>query len=223
MKQAMHRKTNKSTAARVLEEPRERTLVHIPIVHTLADMGALGQTVYRLKIEKLGQEGWERNVNQVERLWTDIEQTIQRLALPRERVRLYQDGLPVCGSELEIVTELARAGSRNHQLLLRLREKGATIMGTESSDLLVEEYQLIKEVFASNKQRVSDRKDSPRNALRDSLLKRRDQFIACRINGTLLSGETGVLFLGVLHSVEAWLDKDIRVVRRIHQYFEAGE
>ena len=73
----------------------------------------------------------------VDRLWTQIEQTLEGMAIFYERVRVYQDGLPVCGHELEIVSELAKAGSRNHQLLLELKEKGATTMGSESSELLV--------------------------------------------------------------------------------------
>ncbi len=198
-------------------ESLERTLIHVPIVHTQADMGALSESIQRLKMRKLGRKGWERNVNLVNKLWTQIEQAIQSLALSYERVRLYQDGLPVCGRELEIVTELAKAGSRNHQLLLHLREQGATIMGTESSELLVEEYQLVKELFVPGLRGVSASGEAPRRALRDSLLRRRDQYIARRISDTLLRGETGLLFLGMLHSVEPWVDKDIRVVRQTHQ------
>jgi DNA-binding response OmpR family regulator len=41
--------------------------------------------------------------------------------------------LPVCGRDLEIVAELAKAGSRNHPLLLRLKGRGALLMGTESA------------------------------------------------------------------------------------------
>jgi len=192
-----------------------RTLIYIPIIHTQADMGALSESIQRLKVKRLGRKGWERTVNLVDKLWARIEQAIESLILPYERLRLYQDGLPVCGREVEIVTELAKAGSRNHQLLLRLREKGATIMGTESSELLVEEYQLVKQDFAS-KPEVARRGEARRKALRDSLLKRRDQYIARRINDTLLEGETGLIFLGMLHSVGPWLDKDIRIVYPIH-------
>jgi hypothetical protein len=193
-----------------------RTLIYIPIIHTQADMGALSESIQRLKVKRLGRKGWERTVNLVDKLWARIEQAIESLVLPYERVRLYQDGLPICGREVAIVAELAEAGSRNHRLLLRLREKGATIMGTESSELLVEEYQLVKEVFASGKPKVATRGEARQKALRDSLLKRRDQYIARRINDTLLAGETGLIFLGMLHSVRSWLDKDIRVVYPIH-------
>jgi len=198
-------------------EAVDRTLIYIPIIHTQADMGALSQAIQRFKVKELGRKGWERNVKLVDQLWTRIEQDIQGLALPYERVRLYQDGLPVCGREQEIVTELAKAGSRNHRLLLCLREKGATIMGTESSEFLVEEYQLEKEDFAAGKRRFAAREEPRRKALRDSLLKRRDEYIAGRINETLRAGETGLIFLGMLHSLASRLDKDIKLVYLVYQ------
>ena len=179
-------------------------------------MGALSEPIRRVKVSRMGRKGWERNVSLVDKLWSEIEQAVERLVLPYERVRVYQDGLPVCGREVEIVAELAKAGSRNHQLLLRLKQKGATIMGTESSELLVEEYQLAKEVFASGTSQVANRGEARRKALTDSLLKRRDRYIACRVKETLQAGETGLIFLGMLHSVTPWLDKDIRVVYPIH-------
>jgi hypothetical protein len=67
---------------------------------------------------------------------------------------IHLEGLPVCGHESEIVADLARAGSRNHRLLLRLREFGAIIMGTESAELLVEEYQLSSKPSRSNRRRL---------------------------------------------------------------------
>jgi hypothetical protein len=219
----MRGQTKKGAAGAKDPESGERTLIYIPIIHTQADMGALSEPIQRLKVKRLGRRGWERNVSLVDKLWDQIEQAIESLVLPYERVRLYQDGLPVCGREVEIVTELARAGSRNHRLLLRLREKNATIMGTESSELLVEEYQLVKEAFASGTPQVATRGEARRKALRDSLLKRRDQYIARRVNGTLRTGETGLIFLGMLHSVGPWLDKDIRVVYPIHQRSNRGE
>ncbi len=193
----------------------QRTLILIPIIHTQADMGALSEPIQRMKVAKLGKKSLERNFELVNRLWTQIEQTLEGLAIPYERVRVYQDGLPVCGRELEIVSELAKAGSRNHQLLLKLKEKGATIMGTESSELLVEEYQLLQHAFSAPRSKVAARVASRGRNLQDSLLKRRDQYLGARINTTLQQGETGLLLLGMLHSVEFWLAKDIRVVRPI--------
>jgi hypothetical protein len=202
-------------AARPPNRPAgRRTLILIPIIHTEADMGALREPIRRMKAAKLGEKSLQRNSEMVNQLWTQIEQTLEGLAISYERVRVYQDGLPVCGHELAIVSELAKAGSRNHQLLLKPKEKGATIMGSDSSELLVEEYQLLRQAFSAPRSKVPELVASQGSIL-DSLLQRRDQFLAARINTTLQQGETGLLLLGMLHSVELWLAKDIRVVRPI--------
>ena len=177
-----------------------RTLISFPIVHTQADMGALQESVTRATLKKAGHAGLARKTAAIDRIWTDIEAAIDALALSFDRVRLYQDGLPVCGREAEIVTELAQAGSRNHQLLLRLMAQGAVLMGTEEGDLLVQEYQLAKQSLTTRPPRAAA-VAATRQALSEALLQRRDQFIAQRINATLKSGETGILFLGMLHSL----------------------
>jgi hypothetical protein len=198
---------------RRVKEPQfpERTLIYIPIVHTQADMGALGESVRMATFRKVGATGWKRKLNLIDKIWTTIELAIDDLDLPYKTVRLYQDGLPVCGREAQIVTELAQKGSRNHQILFRLMEKGATIMGTESLELLMEEYELAKQTIAASETPKLVGMKTRQKALSDSLLKRRDRFIADRINSTLDRGETGILFLGMLHCLENRLDNDIRV------------
>lgn len=188
-----------------------RSLLYFPIVHTPTDMGALRDPVRRISVAKFGRQAWERNVNRVEQLWTSIEATVAALDLHYGTVKVYQDGLPNCGRELEIVAELAKAGSRNHQLLVQLKNKGAQIMGTESPDLLLAEYKLMEEIFSSGDLPQSSRTEARQEKLRRSLLERRDQYIGERINQTLSNQETGILFLGRLHSVAGRLDPDIRV------------
>ena len=190
-----------------------RTLIYIPIIHSQVDMGALSGRIKRVTLQKLGEKGWKRKVNLIDKMWMEIEKVIDGLVLSYEKVRLYQDGLPVCDREGEIVAELAKAGSRNHRLLLRLMERGATIMGTESSELLVEEYELVKQTLTGGDTPKAAETKSSKKALGDSLLKRRDQYIAGRINTTLRLSETGILFLGLLHSLEGLLAKDIRVIK----------
>ncbi len=186
-----------------------RTLIYIPIVHTQADMGTLSESVRRTAIPKLGEEGWKRKAEMIDRMWIEIERLIDSLALSYEGVRLYQDGLPVCEREAEIVSELANAGSRNHRLVLRLMKGGAKITGTESAEILVQEYELIKQILASGN---IPEATARLQALGDSLLKKRDQYIAHRINNTMHADETGILFLGMLHSLGGYLDRDIRVI-----------
>lgn len=188
-----------------------RTVIYIPIIHTQADMGALSGAIRRLTIEKLGQQEWERNVRAIDQLWTGIRETIEEWDLPYPRVRLYQDGLPNCGREVQIVTDLADTGSPNHQLLLYLMEKGAVLMGTESPDLLLEEYQLIQRVLDARDPGEAEQVEARQEALSHSLLERRDRYISERINETLCEGETGIVFLGMLHSLEGRLARDIRL------------
>ena len=59
-----------------------RSLIHIPIIHTQEDMGALGQAVQEITIQKLGQEGWERNVILIDQIWGSIEEAIESWSLP---------------------------------------------------------------------------------------------------------------------------------------------
>ena len=196
-----------------------RTLIYIPIIHTETDMGTLGESIRRSTLQKFGRRGLKRKEDMIDNLWTEIERIIDTFDLSYEEVRLYQDGLPVCGREAEIVTELAKAGSRNHRLLLLLMKRGATITGTESLELLMEEYELDKQILAVTGAREKARIEVSRKAMIDSLLKRRDRFISDRINSTLCAGKTGILFIGMLHSLRNTLDNDVYVIYPLNPPF----
>jgi hypothetical protein len=194
-----------------------RTLIYIPVIHTQADMGGLSEALQRATLREFGQKSLKRKIYLINKMWAEIEQAIEGLDLRYEKVRIYQDGLPVCGREAEIVRDLARAGSRNHRLLLRLMERGATIMGTESSELLVEEYGLIKQSMTVEDIHQGREIEARRKALADALIRKRDQYIADCIDQTLQIGETGLLFLGMLHALENQLHKDIRVIYPVNR------
>lgn len=196
--------------ARIARQKRQsRSLLYFPIIHNLADMGALSDSVRQASLKRLGRSGWNRKVDLIDKFWTDIENSVEELSVPLNRVRIYQDGLPVSGTEKNLVVELAKTGSRNHALIMRLMNAGATVMGTESLELLLQEYELAKRDLGPARPRGLKASDK---AQRASLLSRRDQFIAKRINDTLLPGEIGLIFLGMLHCLEPWLEKDIEVV-----------
>jgi hypothetical protein len=114
------------------------------------------------------------------------------------KVRVYQDGLPVCGHERQIVSQLAEAGRRNHRLLLGPQARGAVLMGAESGELLVEEYRLASGAPVAGGAGAPARAGTRRKASRDALLEKRDGDIAARINATPAAGETGILFLTIL-------------------------
>lgn len=172
-------------------------------------MGTLGEEIRDRLAKELGSSWVEQNASVIDRLWDEIESSLLALDLPYSKVRVYQDGLPVCGRELEIVNELASAGSRNHRLVQRLRENGAMIMGTESGELLVEEYQRVKQLLAeAGSSPVTNQ--TARSGT--SLMQKRDRFMAARINATLEPGEIGILFVGMLHSVQRYLAKDVKLI-----------
>lgn len=181
-----------------------RRLIYVPIIHTEVDMGSLAESFKKEYMKKYGTHKWEQHLKKINDLWTGIEERLNQKNLCYDHVRVYQDGLPVCGKELQIVRDIANSGGRNHQLLLKLIRKGATLMGTEDPALLIKEYQLIKDATLQK----STGKDTTG---RTNYIAERDAFIANRIDKTLMDGETGILFLGMLHKVDEKLSSDIVV------------
>jgi hypothetical protein len=168
-------------------------------------MGSLFEQIEQAYISRFGHEKWIEHLKAIDQVWSGIRQMIAALELPYEAVRLYQDGLPLCGKEEDIVKEVAIRGSQNHQLLVELMAQGAKLMGTEDPDLLVQEYRLHQDVVGDGNH------ESLREARSQDLLSARDKFIAERINLTLTTSDIGLLFLGMAHAVEPLLDVDILV------------
>jgi hypothetical protein len=186
-----------------------RRLIHIPIIHTAADLGSLSGFVQAHYTRVCGKTSRSQREDVVKALWTDIEANLNALHLNAQKTRIYQDGLPICGFEEKIVRELAKAGSSNHQLILRLLDQGAVLMGTEDSRLLLEEYEMQKERLTQEAGKNATPAEQE-NRL-DRVLKARDSFIAERIAATLQEGEVALLFLGALHRLDALLSTDIWV------------
>ncbi len=181
-----------------------RILIVIPIIHTEQDMGSLLEQTKQAYVTRYGHEKWAEHLKSIDQVWNGIRQMIAALKLPYASVRLYQDGLPLCGKEADIVKEVAARGSQNHQLLVELMAQGAQLMGTEDPSLLLQEYQFHQGALGGGKQGHENQQEQSRG-----LLAQRDRFIAGRINATLPDGEIGLLFVGMAHSVEPLLDGDI--------------
>ena len=181
-----------------------RRLIYVPIIHTQIDMGSLSAQLEQEYVKKFGQARWLEHKQAVERIWMEIEKRLTQLQTPVQKV--YQDGLPVCGKEMELARDLAKKGSQNHQILLRLAQQGAELVGTEDPQLLKEELTTISK-------EVGGERSSPEEYKKGVMerLEKRDDFIARRINETLKPGETGILFIGMLHKVNTRLPKDIQV------------
>ncbi|MCY2930671.1 MAG: hypothetical protein NTV86_14470 [Planctomycetota bacterium] len=161
-------------------------------------------------VERFGRRRWQEYLTLLGGFWPAIRRELDRLRLDYTQVDLYQDGLPVCGRERQIVEKAAAMGSENHKLLLELMGRGATLMGTEGPDLLLAEYRHVQEALAREAGGAEDGEQARRNA--DSLA-RRDAWIGRRIGETLRPGRTGMLFLGMMHNVETHLPTDLVSIR----------
>lgn len=182
----------------------------IPVAHTHADMGSLGDEI-------LLDEQYKVEVTQY---WVGIFHYLK--SLPSEllaSLQIYQDGLVNASGEIvdKIVNETQTA---NFEILRWLKEKGAVIFGTEDPGLLNEEYQALRAIinFPDGEAKTAARLEYFKKS--SWLLEERDEYIAQRIRKTLPGGKTGLLFIGAAHDVGSHLRNKIRVstpeiVRRI--------
>jgi len=191
-------------------------LIYVPIVHTQADMGSLQGAVKSEFLDKYREGEWQKHTNAIQEFWKGLRKRIMGLELEYQRTHIYQDGLPVCGKELQIVTGLAQQGSQNHQLVLSLVEKGAHLVGTESRKLLLEEYELLRWVVSAPQGKPREAAAAAYTKRAPALLGERDDFIRRRIGATLPEGECGLLFIGLTHRVDEGLPSSIRIAYLIH-------
>ena len=193
-----------------------RTLIYVPIVHSEADLGSLACELNSRFKSAFGEEVLNRRRASIEDMWAGLERKLLALPLEWPRTKLYQDGLPVCGKEFEIVRDLACQGSRNYQILLKLMELGAILTGTEDAGLVVKDYRRIQRLIEAASSGEDDRLLDELRIEGDALLRERDAFIANRIEATLCEGETGMLFIGLLHHVDEILNRGFEVRHLIH-------
>jgi hypothetical protein len=173
-------------------------LIYVPVVHSIEEMGSAALEYRAAFIARYGEAEWAERTAKFEKIWVGIVKAIEAMRLNLSNVKVYQDSLPICGHERELVKDLAVKGSRNHQLLEKLMQGGATLIGTESLTLLLDEFKLLQSPSRTEAQAAA-------------LLEARDKFIAKQIDATLSDGEIGILFIGALHQVAQVLPKRIEV------------
>ena len=179
-----------------------RALIYFPILHNEQDLGSLSQVVGERRTEKQQQQ----YIEAVSDFWTLIRRVILEYELDYKKVKVFQDGLPVCGKELDIIKEVAQSGSENHKILLELHQKGAQVQGTESPELLVKEYNLMKQMLTAEHPQEFYSTEAK------VILNQRDEAIAQRIDTILADNEMGILFLGLAHNIAEKLPKDIVLI-----------
>jgi hypothetical protein len=197
-----------------------RRLIYIEMIHSPSDLGSLAQRLQAVGEETLTLAGWRKHQEDVAAFWEKLRrELIARLEqeLPGsqwDKLRVYQDGLPVGGEgAARIAEEVGAAGSPNYQLVNDLLARGARAEQTEDPRLLREEYELARRLAAAQGPAEWTQAAEAYRQRSGVLLAARDAFISQRIDQTLRPGELGVLFIGALHQVSNYLPTDIEIIR----------
>ena len=182
-----------------------RTLIYVPILHTSADLGSLSKEVTQRGIARLGEEVWAQHRETVAGFWRSVWEFFDGIDVTG--MKIYQDGMVADGHlGRRIVEDTAKAGSLNYQLVLKLLHRGALLVKTEDLDLVKQEYDRLMAMTRAKSMRSKLTAVAKYKLAKTSLLAKRDAFIAARIDETLQTGQTGILFIGALHEVRVAAD-----------------
>ena len=199
-----------------------RTLIYVPIIHASADLGSIGKEVAKKGKTGLGEELWQIHTKTVDRFWETVARFVA--ALGAQNLKIYQDGMVADGDiGRAIVGEVVKTGSKNYEIIAGLLQRGAELVKTEDLDLVKEERDRILRITGAKSTAAKLAGFVKYRLTKNSLLKKRDLFIAKQINETLRDRETGILFVGAYHSVKEYLDKDIdcrevKEIEKVRQY-----
>jgi hypothetical protein len=177
----------------------------------------LEQPIRDVKSQFLQNQTLEQNQRVLDAFWEELRLGIESWNIDYSNTFVFQDALPYTGNperiiEYRIVDELASKGSANNKLVKWLLERGTQLVGTESTELLIKEYEAVKKSLAEGLYReMSEPSDRREDEFTSSLLAQRDQFIAQRIAETLQTGQIGILFIGLQHRVQDFLPNDLTV------------
>lgn len=186
-------------------------IFYVPVLHTREKCSSHFQTLPNDIADFRGR--LDAKVSAFDEMWLEIAAKIEALDLPWKQTRIYQDGLPVCDHEVELVSRLAEGGCRNFLFLAVLLRQGAMVEGTEDWNLLLEECAILDQLI-TDKGISADEKPNQDYLLQSrKLLVRRDKFILDRIRSTLKPGESSLVFMGIAHYLDSLLEKDYNIVR----------
>jgi len=68
-----------------------RTLIHVPIIHTSADLGSMAKDTAKKGITNLGREIWTTHRETVEHFWDVISNYFDSINVAG--MKIYQDGM----------------------------------------------------------------------------------------------------------------------------------
>ena len=199
-----------------------KKLIFVPIIHMSADLGSIANHVDKRGIAVFGEEFWKKHRETVSGFWDSIVNYFTNLEV--KDFKIYQDGM-VADAEVgqKIVEEGVKSGSKNYEIIDDLLKKGAVLVKTEDFALVKEERDRIVKITRAATTTQKLIAYLKYKLAKNRLLKKRDNYIAKRIDETLDYGETGILLIGAYHDIIPKLAKDIQVIevkeaRKISRY-----
>jgi hypothetical protein len=204
-----------------------KTLIYVPIIHSSADMGSLGEGLKNKSISELGETLWQKHTDTVNGYWDAIESYFKNLEISVKWLKIFQDGMFADGEmALQIIREGVKSGSKNSIIVSDLISHGARLTRTEDIDLVMAEYEGIQSILKAKNKWLKILYLLRYKIRKPLFLCRRDKFIAGRIVETMESGETGILFIGAYHNIIKRLPSDFFVIQvkeisRIRSYQKA--
>ena len=202
-----------------------RKLFWVPIIHIGADLGKAKDEITLVKNRILSQKRLEQHAKTISVFWDRIQDYFQEQDI--KNMKIFQDGLAAGGKiGKKIVNELALKESRNFMVVSDLVDKGAIAMKTEDIALIRQEQALFMNLLQSKRFFSTMTNYLKYKFYKTRLLKKRDIYIAGQINNNLKKGEKAALFIGAVHNVAYFLDKDILVFPLkdpllVNKYFKA--
>jgi hypothetical protein len=186
-----------------------------------ADLGSLASDVAKRGIASLGEEVWQKHMETVKSFWDSIARYFEKLEVSGFKV--YQGGM-VADGEMgqKILEEGLKSGSRNFEIILKLIKRGAVLVKTEDFALVKKERDRLVKLTKARTRIGKLIAYLKYRLIKNELLRKRDEFIANRINGTLNQGETGIIFIGAYHNIKKRLPEDIQI-KEIKDVDKVGE
>jgi len=190
-----------------------RTLIYVPIIHSVADMGSMGDELKHKSVSVLGENVWQKHTDTVNGYWAAIQSYFENIDLYVPGIKIYQDGMFVDGEmAMKLINDGVKSGSKNSEIVSNLITRGAILVKTEDFKMVRDEYDGLQLIIKSKTNIKKLIQLLRYKILKSIFLRRRDRFIAATIDETLGPNETGILFIGAYHNVMKRLPKNITVI-----------
>jgi hypothetical protein len=102
-----------------------RTLIYVPIIHSVADMGNMGAELRRKSASGVCENKWQKHTDTVNGYWDAIGSYFENIDQYIPRIKIYQNRMFVDGEmSLKFLSEGIKAEIINSKIVSRLINGG---------------------------------------------------------------------------------------------------